>query len=61
MEKKTCESCGKTWISEKFDGHHCIPLPKKPRKTRATPTPSPKPKAGAANEGPPVIAFRRNM
>jgi hypothetical protein len=23
MEKKTCRDCGKTWLLEKFNQHHC--------------------------------------
>jgi hypothetical protein len=63
MQKKTCETCGKIWIIEKFDAHLCVPLPKKPRKTRAaaaaTPPADPKAGTGSAADGPPLVAFRR--
>jgi hypothetical protein len=31
MQKKTCTSCGKIWILEKFDTHPCAEIPKKAR------------------------------
>jgi hypothetical protein len=61
MQKKTCEKCGKIWIIERFDAHVCVPLPKKPRKTRAAAAPAEpgETKAGSAADGPPLVAFRR--
>jgi hypothetical protein len=62
MQKKTCETCGKIWIIEKFDEHLCVPLPKKPRKTRAAAAATPpaeKAGTGSAADGPPLVAFRR--
>jgi len=59
MQKKTCETCGKTWIVEKFDVHLCIALPPKPRRGRAA-APRAETKTETKQEGPPLIAFRRN-
>jgi hypothetical protein len=42
MEKKTCKTCGKTWIAEKYDQHPCTALPKKPRKSRTKADPDTK-------------------
>jgi hypothetical protein len=64
MEKKTCNSCGKTWIIERFDGHLCIALPKKrTRKPRAASQPGgTKPaesKTEANDKGVPLVSFQR--
>jgi len=62
MQKKTCKTCGKTWIIERFDDHLCLPLPKKPRAPRTTTTAARPVKiiaAGSAVDGPPVVTIRR--
>jgi len=60
MEKKTCKTCGKTWISERFDDHLCIALPKKARKARAATVPSTT-QTEEASEGSPLVSFRRML
>jgi hypothetical protein len=58
MQKKTCKTCGKTWIIERFDDHVCNAIPKKGRKARTTAPPSVVP-TETVSEGTPLIAFRR--
>jgi len=58
MEKKTCKTCGKTWIIDRFDDHLCIALPKKTRKVRATVPPSAD-QTETVSEGSPLVSFRR--
>jgi len=60
MEKKTCKTCGKTWIIERFDDHLCIALPKKARKARAAATPSTTSNE-ESTEGTPLVSFRRML
>jgi hypothetical protein len=61
MQKKTCKTCGKTWIIERFDDHLCVALPKKPRAARATATARPVKgiATGPVVEGSPLVTIRR--
>jgi len=58
MQKKTCKTCGKTWIIERFDDHVCNAIPKKARKVRAAASPSVT-QTETVSEGTPLISFRR--
>jgi len=60
MQKKTCKTCGKTWIIERYDDHLCVAIPKKARKVRVT-TPVLAVQAETVSEGSPLIAFRRML
>jgi hypothetical protein len=61
MEKKTCKNCGKTWIIERFDGHPCPVIPKKPRTPRAkrAGTKTDEGNTKATDNGPPLVSFHR--
>jgi hypothetical protein len=60
MQKKTCKTCGKTWIIERYDDHLCVAIPKKARKVRVA-APVLAVQAEAVSEGSPLIAFRRML
>ena len=60
MQKKTCKTCGKTWLIERFDDHLCTAIPKKARKVRVT-AGSQETQSETENEGSPLVSFRRML